>query len=142
VLIPLDGSPLAEAAIAEGMGLAAKFQADVVLARVLQWSTQAAIYGVPDVNIAAVDQDLIEVAETYMAKLAEPYQGAAKIDAVVLHGPPAESLITLVDERSIDLVVMTSHARGGLARVVLGSVADRLLQSKAPVLLVRPGLVD
>ena len=44
----------------------------------------------------------------------------------------------VVDKQAVDLVVMTTHARAGIARAALGSTADRMLQGKAPVMLVPP----
>jgi nucleotide-binding universal stress UspA family protein len=55
-----------------------------------------------------------------------------------LRGIAATGLRDLIEQESIDLVVMSTHGRGGLRRLVLGSVADRLVRSGAPVLLVRP----
>src|SRR5438309_2219119 len=64
---------------------------------------------------------------------------STKTVAAVLTGPPATELEEYIKAYSIDLVVMTSHGRGGLLRSALGSVTDRLIgESAAPVLVVRP----
>ena len=52
--------------------------------------------------------------------------------------PSAFSIAEDGVEQAVDLIIMTTHARAGLARAALGSVADRMLQATAPVLLVRP----
>ncbi len=138
ILVPLDGSPLAETALRPALELADKFGAELVLAQALQWATQAFIFGVPEVNIAQVDEDLTNAAKSYLASAKDRLNAGRKVETAVLHGPPADALLSLVSKQEIDLVVMTSHARAGIARAVLGSIADRLLQGAAPVLLIRP----
>lgn len=138
ILVPLDGSPSAESALGPALELAKKLGADLVLARAIQWATQAFVFGVPEVNVAQLDEDLTKAAESYLANVKDWLKAERKVETAVLHGPAADALISLVGAQRIDLVVMTSHARTGIARAVLGSVADRLLQGEAPVLLIRP----
>jgi nucleotide-binding universal stress UspA family protein len=138
ILVPLDGSPLAETALRPALELANKLDAELVLAQALQWATQAFMYGVPEVNIVLLDEDLTKAAESYLAKVKDWLKADRKVETAVLHGPAADALIGLVSKQAIDLVVMTSHTRAGIARAVLGSIADRLLQGDAPVLLIRP----
>ncbi len=138
ILVPLDGSPAAESALRPALELAEQFDADVVLARALQWATQAMFYGVPDITIARVDEALGKAAESYLEKVKSSLANDRVTELHVLRGPPADALLGLVGIQNIDLIVMTSHAKGGVQRALLGSVADRLLQAPAPVLLIRP----
>ncbi|MEX0785534.1 MAG: universal stress protein [Dehalococcoidia bacterium] len=138
ILVPLDGSPLAETALRPAVELAETFGADLLLAQALQWATQAFVYGVPEVDVSRIDLELTKASEEYLAKTRDSLQTERPVRTSVLHGPPADALIAAVEAENIDLVVMTSHARGGLARAVLGSVADRLPHGKAPVLMIRP----
>lgn len=138
ILVPLDGSPLAEAALAPAQELAQKFGADIVLAQVLSWAGQAFMFDVPGTTVAEIDRELTRDAGEYLEKTAAPLRNNRPVKTNVLHGMPADTLLDLVEKERIDLVVMASHTRAGLARAVLGSVADRMLQGKAPVLLVRP----
>ena len=138
ILVPLDGSPLAETALRPALELVDEFDAQLVLAQAIQWATQSFIYGIPDANISQVDEGLTKAAESYLANVTDWLNTDRKVEPAVLHGPAADGLIGLVSKQEIDLVVMTSHARAGIARAVLGSIADRLLQGDAPVLLVRP----
>ena len=141
LLVPLDGSELSEAALAPAQELAQKFGAEIVLAQVLSWAGQAHLFDVPPTTVAEIDRQATEAAEECLAKTATHLAGATPVKTVVLHGLPAETLVDLVAREGIDLVVMTSHGRGGLTRAALGSVADRMLHCQAPVLLVRPGAV-
>jgi len=138
ILVPLDGSEMAEQALPAAGRLAAALGAEVHLAEAVRWVSQAFIYGVPEVTIAQVDEDLEAAARTYLAQARKKLPKETKVEAHIMRGMPADALIDLVADKEIDLVVMASHARSGLARVALGSVADRMVQGKAPVLLIRP----
>lgn len=138
IMVPLDGSELAEEALQPAVDLARDLGAELLLARALQWAAQAMVYGVPDAQIGQMDEQLTKVGETYLTKVRDDLGTDRPVEAAVLHGPPADALITLAESRDIDLIVMTSHTRSGLERALMGSVADRLLQGPAPVLLVRP----
>jgi nucleotide-binding universal stress UspA family protein len=132
ILVPLDGSSLSEAALPAASELAAKLGASLVLARGVQWASQ--VY--PSFDPITLNRALDESAAAYLDQVRE--QNAGVVEMKVLRGYPADALIQLVSDAQIDLVVMTSHSRAGLTRAVLGSVADRMLQCAAPVLLVRP----
>jgi nucleotide-binding universal stress UspA family protein len=140
--VPLDGTRLAEAALPHALDLAARLGASVTLAMV----TRPAVYlfptTLPMVNVQEIDRRLAETARDYLARVSERLSARAgkrrRVATVALRGLPADELLALIERRRFDLVVMTSHTRAGLARAVLGSVADRLLRGSAPVLLVRP----
>ena len=138
ILVPLDGSPLAESALRPALELAEALDASLLLAQVVHWTTQAFTSGPGDVAVAEIRRQLTEAAQQYLARAGEGLGTQRPVESKVLYGPPADALIDLAEAEGIDLVVMASHTRGGLARAVLGSVADRLLQGNAPVLLVRP----
>jgi nucleotide-binding universal stress UspA family protein len=143
ILVPLDGSPLAESALRPALELAEQTGASLLLAQVLRWANQAYTFGVPDIDITRIDRELTEAAEEYLARVRDGLQTERTVRLSVLRGLPADALIDLVEGENIDLVVIASHSRSGVARAMLGSVADRLLQGAAPVLLIRPeGVAD
>lgn len=132
ILVPLDGSKLSEAALAPASVLANKLGASLVLARGVPWAAQ--VY--PSFDPITLNHELDVASAAYLKGVQERTPGVTETHA--LRGYPAEALIQFVTDSKIDLVVMTSHTRAGAARAVLGSVADRMLQCAAPVLLIRP----
>jgi nucleotide-binding universal stress UspA family protein len=138
ILVPLDGSPLSEAAVQPAVELAEACGAGLVLAEVLQWQAQAISFGVANVDAVQVMEQLEQAAEAYLTKVRERISAEREVAIKVLRGAPAEALMDAVNAEKIDLVVMASHTRGPLGRAVLGSVADRMLQANAPVMYVRP----
>jgi nucleotide-binding universal stress UspA family protein len=139
ILVPLDGSQEAEAALQPAKRFAKLFDAEVVVAQVLGWASHAFVFDVPPTTVSDIDKELTKASGEYLARAAERLGKERPVRTDVLHGPVAESLSELVAKERVGLVVMTTHGRGGLARVALGSVADRMLHARAPVLLVSPG---
>lgn len=137
IMVPLDGSTLAEAALPFATELGGAFGARVTLVRVVPWAAQAYPYGSPS-TYADIDAELESMANAYLSKVSRKLESSVNVDDILLRGFAADALTQFVDEQATDLVVMTTHARVGLQRAVLGSTADRMLQGRAPVLLIRP----
>ena len=135
--MPLDGSPLAEKALPVAVALAVALKGRITLARSVGWAVQAYPYALPDAYIPQVDAELETGAKTYLREQEAKVKGVP-VDAFVVRGGAADGLLEVTEQQHADLVVMTTHARGGFARAALGSTADRMLQAPVPVLLVRP----
>jgi nucleotide-binding universal stress UspA family protein len=137
ILLPVDGSPLAEQAVATVQRYATAFESQVHVVRVINITA----YGDGLMMESAYTPQLIETlqtaAEEYVADIAKRITAPGGVRAEVVVGSPAMSLEQYVEAASIDLVVMTTHGRGGIARAALGSVTDRMLGGAAPVLVVR-----
>jgi nucleotide-binding universal stress UspA family protein len=138
VLVPLDGSKLSEAALEHGARIANAFGAALHVVQAISPVAQTYLFDVPSVTSVDVQARIDEGVGEYLANIARKLENEATVKTHVLRGPAADVLVDYIEEHGIDLVVMASHGRGGLARVALGSVADRMLQSDAPVFLIRP----
>jgi len=141
VLVPLDGSPEGEQAIPVGSAVARRAGATLDFALVLQPPSALALATERPAVAAAIEQDARTRASEYLEAKAEAARALGlAVTPGLLHGAPAGALADYIRTRGIDLVVMTTHGRGGLGRWWLGSVADRLLRrSLAPILLLHPG---
>lgn len=152
IIIPLDGSPLAEESLPVVAALAQPLGAGVSLVRVTPTIKQilatAAFQemGVPiDPRMPSPD-DLAKVADddarTYLDKIKASLnqQGVSAVETKVLHGNPAGAIVDLVQATPDNLVAMTTHGRSGAGRWLLGSVTDRVVRDTGnPVLVVRSG---
>jgi nucleotide-binding universal stress UspA family protein len=138
ILVPLDGSPLAEAALPTAAELAHALTANLTLVRTIPAAVEAFPYVAPATLSGAYEEEILGLAREYLdRKKAELPAGVdASIQVVVGHA--AQALLDVVEQKNIDLVVMSTHARTGIARALLGSTADRMIQGRAPVLLLRP----
>jgi nucleotide-binding universal stress UspA family protein len=136
VLVPLDGSALGEAALPHALETANAFRAKVTLIRVAPFSVEAFPMMVPPMYWPTLDDELVAGSTAYLEKVRSTV--GTPVEITVLQGARADALLTFVEENAVDLVVMTTHGRAGVQRAVLGSTADRMLQGRAPVLLIRP----
>ncbi|MFO7772617.1 MAG: universal stress protein [Dehalococcoidia bacterium] len=138
ILVPLDGSELAECvlphvkSIAAGCGIR-----EVVLVRVVE---PIPMGGAEGVNLDEIQNANVRAAEEYLAGIrAELSKEGLNVDVKVLTGRPAETIADFAQHNEVDFVAIATHGRSGFSRWVFGSVADRLVRSLyAPVLLIRP----
>ena len=134
VLVPLDGSPLAESAIATAVEMARPSGATLLLVR----ATEARTF--PGVDPTDAQVEAVRDAEGYLTGVAERLgrQGVSGVETSVWYGPAAASIVEAARVRKADLIVMTTHGRGGLGRLVMGSVAESVLRgTTTPILLLR-----
>ena len=134
ILVPLDGSDLAEQALPVGQRFAERFESTVHLVQVVLVATYAGLGEnlVPD-TLTIVQ----EGAESYLNSTMQRFPRQT-VKTSVRVGSAAAELANYVTDNGIELIVMTSHGRGGIVRTALGSVTDRMLGLQAPVLVVRP----
>lgn len=136
ILVPLDSSALAERALPLARELAAEWNASVSLAQVAT-STVTGFPDDPQLDPSYPTPPVVRAARTYLEQFVPRFAGGAQ--AEVLTGPTAEALVDAVSNRGITDVVMTSHGRTGLARVIFGSVADSLIhQLRCPIMIIPP----
>jgi nucleotide-binding universal stress UspA family protein len=137
ILVPLDGSTLAERVLPLARELAAEWRASVWLAQV----ATPTVTGFPDDPqfdpSYPVPSDVVLAARAYLERLVPSFEGRAQ--AKVLTGLTAETLVNAAGDWGITDVVMTSHGRTGLARVIFGSVADSLIHLlHCPIIVIPP----
>jgi len=133
ILVPLDGSPLAEAILDHVEAVAAPLGAEVILLQVLPGT------GVlPDQA-----QREEESARSYLGRKVEQLR-AKGINArfAVRHGDPAPEILDYAEDNKVDAIAMSTHGRSGIGRWVFGSIAEKVLRgTNIPILLVRaPGV--
>ena len=151
ILVPLDGSPLAEAVLPHAEGLASTLGSRIHLVQVVhQLSQLVGLAGPSDATAAlpAINMEvLIEttereavMADAYLQRVAEGLQSRG-LEATweVRRGNPGSELIQCVQDQDIQLVAISTHGRAGLGRFLFGSVANRVArEAGVPVLLIRP----
>jgi|AntRauTorcE11898_2_1112593.scaffolds.fasta_scaffold63746_2 nucleotide-binding universal stress UspA family protein len=143
ILVPTDGSETAESAVDHAIDLASKYDATVHALYVVD--IDATNYSLGTEQIDRIRRgDLDEMTEvTDEAKKATGYvvdraaEHGLTVEEHVTAGQPARAIRKFVEDNDIDLVVMGSHGRSGLSRVILGSVAEKVLRrTRLPVLVV------
>ncbi|KPK46960.1 MAG: hypothetical protein AMJ77_04620 [Dehalococcoidia bacterium SM23_28_2] len=150
MLVPLDGSELAEMVIPHVEALAKQLGpelVDVVLLRVCEPPVVPSDYP-PTAGLTWEEHEAQEmgrpvtVCEEYLAGVQKRLQGAGlRTRLVVLKGKAADEITDYTNKNPVNLIVMSTHGRSGISRWAYGSVADRvLLAVSSPVFLIRPPL--
>jgi len=133
ILVPLDGSPLAESALPLAEQLALEWDAELCLARVVPWP--AGVYPVGHADDIREAKDSLESIPAYRQQATPGH--VRSVSMVVLSGSPIDTLAWLVQDRGITDVVLASHGRTGLARIAVGSVTDGLIHRlHCPIIVV------
>jgi nucleotide-binding universal stress UspA family protein len=134
ILVPVDGSALAESAITTALDMARPGISTIILMQAAEAHT------LPGVDPTDAQVQIVGEAESYLAGVVERLtrQGVANVQTSVWYGPAAPAIVDAVRLWKADLVVMTTHGRSGVGRLVLGSVAESVLRgTTVPILLLR-----
>lgn len=147
ILAPLDGSDTAAAAIPVALDLAKRFDGRLIFVQVIETTAasfgliaNAASGGMTDPNTITGEMEAqVETAKAYLSATSEQAaRDGVRADYEVRDGDAASGIIAAAEAASADLIVICSHGRGGLGRLVFGSVTDHVVQhATTPVLVVR-----
>jgi nucleotide-binding universal stress UspA family protein len=136
ILVPLDGSKLAEQVLPHATSLARLAHAEIVLAHVVPAEGKRVRPPTPS------QQKAMEDIGSYLKDLAERLSKQEKVPVGwrVTSGDPVEDLVRFISEGDVDLVAMSTRGQGGRGAADLGSVAQRIVERVAivPVLLIKP----
>ena len=146
VLVPLDGSALAEEALAHALDIGADQRTEYLLLRVAKsevFMAAARLQGAGPIDKGGLAAEERE-AEDYLGRVAERVRrpGRPVKTLVVSHSQPARAILDVAAEREVDLVALSTHARRPVARFLLGSIADKVIRgAKVPTLVSTPSAV-
>ncbi|MGB0388641.1 MAG: universal stress protein [Ardenticatenaceae bacterium] len=142
VIIPLDGSALAEQAIPLGYSIAQRINAEVLLLQVVPKEIKPTASNSD--KVIRLDEQTPSPqaqADSYLQGMVEQLtvEGGAAVSYAIAFGSPGEAIAEVADEREASYIVMSTHGYTGVMRWLLGSVADRVLHlTERPLVLVRP----
>lgn len=135
ILIPTDGSESAQAAVASGLDVAKRLNADVTIISIVDLRAPISLnqgIGVPDHY--SYQQNAADAAAEAALRIAQ--QMGVRATAIVRRGNPAADIIE--ESRKVDLIIMGTRGRTGVAHLLLGSVAEKVVRFAAcPVLVIR-----
>jgi nucleotide-binding universal stress UspA family protein len=142
ILLPTDGSEGAGVAVAHAVSLAQAYDATlhvVAVADTMSYGTFTT--GGAGTVISALEErcrENLDAAEETIRGLTSDDPDSPAVETAMLRGFPAEEILRYADEQDADLIVMGTHGRTGVDRVLLGSVTERVVRrSPVPVVTVR-----
>jgi nucleotide-binding universal stress UspA family protein len=142
IMVPLDGSELAERALPLARRLAQASGATLVLVRAERHLWQWPAGDIPMPDLGHIDEEVTGAITTYLERVQSGLPPSLSVELSPRRGYPSTLLEELAVDGSIDLVVMATHGRGGARRLAVGSMADRMVRLGAPTLLVRSALAS
>jgi nucleotide-binding universal stress UspA family protein len=142
ILLPLDGSPLAEKALPHAFAHAESNKADLILLRVLE--PIAETRNLPPRAVKKAEDMTRALALEYLESVAEKARERdIQVEVAIKEGRPHEEITQFAETSGVDLIVICTRGKSGRSRWLMGSVADRVTRgANLPVLLVRAASED
>jgi nucleotide-binding universal stress UspA family protein len=142
ILLPTDFSGCANYALPYAAAIARATRARIVCLHVVEPIVPAIGYtGLADpMPIADISDQLEDSAERELPKLTDCEElNGLEVEEVIVHGEAAAEIVRVAGEREADLIVISSHGRTGLGRMIFGSTAEAVVRhASCPVLVVKP----
>ena len=142
ILLPTDFSECGNYALSYAASLARTFKASIICINVIEPIVPTVGYSgmTEPLPIADITEQLEDSAERELPKLAECEECAGlEVEELVVHGEAASEIVRVAKEREVDLIVIASHGRTGLGRILFGSTAESVVRhASCPVLVVKP----
>lgn len=138
ILCPVDYSDCSAKALRYAAGLALKDSAKLYLMHVID--KRVYDYGGPIYEVQpSPDEDVINhLKEKLEESVPKEIRGDIDVETIVTVGVPAQEIVNIADDKGVDIIVMGTHGRTGIAHVVMGSVAENVVRKAlCPVLTVR-----
>ncbi len=143
MLVPLDGSELAEVVFTYAKELAGRLDLDVIFLHVCSPEERESLPMRRAYIERAAEIVKHQSQEVQQRTGIEPRSKPVEVRGETVTGYPAEEILRYAEENAVDFILMATHGRSGVKRWVMGNVADKILRaSKVPVWLVRAGIPD
>jgi universal stress protein A len=142
ILVPTDFSEPSDLALKKAVDIASTNKSKIYLLHVIDEAIRqcAVDYCLDYAVVQQLEQDSERVAREMLEKEVKKFLLDQQIDIEfdVQHGTPAEVILKEQQSKDIDLIVIASHGKTGIKKVLMGSVAEKVLKgSKSPVLLIK-----
>jgi nucleotide-binding universal stress UspA family protein len=139
ILVPLDGSALAERAIWHAGEIAKGTDAEILLLQAVYVPMPV----VPETALLAEGMMIEEVARgatEYLNRVAEELRvEGRRVRTIMEERPPADAILHVADQEQVDLIVMSTHGRSGLSRLMMGSIAESVLRhTHQTIMFIKP----
>jgi len=141
IIVPVDFHQHTEDLAAFAIGIANKLEAKLTFLNVSRIMAEGASYSdVVPTSFAAVDEELFGYAQKKMTNLVEKSKSTCPgCTGVVLKGEVADAIVDYVSDKNCDMIIMATHGAQGIEKILLGSVAERVLKrASCPVLIFNP----
>ncbi|MDH3658401.1 MAG: universal stress protein [Nitrosopumilus sp.] len=139
ILVPFDGSKYSEKAFDKALEIAEKFESELIIMTVIQSELPDSV-GMSLQRLEEIQNEQEDKANAMLKKLETRTKAKnVSFSIKIIHNPSSsDAIVTFADKNNLDLIVMGSHGRTGLRKIVLGSVANGVLgRANCPVLITK-----
>jgi nucleotide-binding universal stress UspA family protein len=140
--VPIDFSECGNYALSYAASFARLFGASIVCVHVIEPLVPTVGYSgmTEPLPMADISDQLEDSAERELPKIAECEECAGlAVEELIVHGEAASEIVRVAKDRQVDLIVVSSHGRTGLGRILFGSTAEAVVRhASCPVLVVKP----
>lgn len=137
ILVPLDGSPLAEAALPHAQAIAKKEDAEIILLRIPTIPAEEFMDRQPAIAAKIKDEETAAAKKYINAKMTALIRNHIRVRTVTKTGPVPETILAVAESTHADMIAMSTHGRTGIQRWLIGSVADKVVHhAHIPVMLI------
>jgi universal stress protein A len=138
VLVPIDFSATADRALEYAIALAQPLRARLTLLHVLHLTPLEMGEPTPGVAATYLEAQETDAQHLLQASLEQVQRAGLQGESLLVQGTPTHAIVDIASEQGVDLIIMGTYGRTGLAHVFLGSVAEHVIrQAPCPVLVVR-----
>jgi nucleotide-binding universal stress UspA family protein len=137
ILVPLDGSKVAEEVLPLVTAEAQCHEATVLLVRIIA-PFRSSLMLVPGL-LEQADAQIMKIVESYLENVALQLQSEGiNVEVIIDHGPPAQRILELAESEDCDLIIIGTHGETGGIRWRFGAVANKIVKAKTdiPVMVV------
>ncbi|NPB10047.1 MAG: universal stress protein [Thermodesulfobacteria bacterium] len=140
ILFPTDFTQASERVLPYARYLAEKLEAKIIVLFVVEELAKYAHFYVPHSALDNLEAELMESAKKKMEIFMEDhFSDFPQAESLVLRGDVPEEIVKTAEEKNVDLIVMGTHGRKGLEKILLGSVTERVIKkAPCPVMTVNP----
>jgi nucleotide-binding universal stress UspA family protein len=142
ILLPTDFSGCANYALPYAAAIARATGAEIICVHVVEPIVPAVGYSglAEPMPMADISEQLEDSAERELPELADCEElNGLEVEEAIVHGDAAAEIVRVAGEREVDLIVISSHGRTGLGRIIFGSTAEAVVRhASCPVLVVKP----
>ncbi len=140
ILFPVDFTSASEKVLPYVRYFVEKLEAKLVVIFVVEKLSKYANFYVPHSALDNLEEEMIAAAEKKMAHFVDEYmEDLSDVETIVKRGEVAEEIVKTAEEKNIDLIIMGTHGRKGLEKILLGSVAQQVIKrAPCPVMTVNP----
>lgn len=139
ILVPLDGSPHAEAALPHAKAIAQSEGAEIVLLRIPMMPATEFFAREPSIAVNIHEEEQAEAMKYINTKMEALKREHIKVTAITQDGPVPETILDVAEQTQADMIAMSTHGRTGIQRWLIGSVADKVVHhAHIPVMLIHP----